>query len=77
MLGRELVLFLGERLKFLEALQALNERLTTLVELPITVRPRERRARTMRLYGRRLQHDERIIWYVMPLAGSEAPESAF
>jgi PAS domain S-box-containing protein len=76
LIGREMVLFLGERQKFLEALQALNEQLTAVVELPITVRPRERRARVMRLHGRRLAHDERMIWYLIASDGEAPPDSA-
>ena len=65
--GRELVLFMSDRQKFLEAVKALHQRLTMIVELAVTVRPRERRAREMRLVGRRLQHDERTVWFLLPV----------
>ena len=34
------------------------------VDVEITVRPRERRPRKMRLRGSRLQHDERCVWFL-------------
>jgi hypothetical protein len=34
--------------------------------LSVAVRPRERRPREMRLIGRRLQHDTRWCWFLVP-----------
>jgi PAS domain-containing protein len=69
--GRPLMLFTTERVKFSESLAALRERLTTVVELSAVLRPRERRARHVRLVGRILEHDSRICWFLLETA-SEA-----
>ena len=70
--GRPLVLFMTERPAFSEALSALNEGLTQVVELSVVVRPRERRPREIRMIGRRMQNDDRRCWFFTPLeAGSD------
>ena len=63
--GRPLVLFTMERTRFSEALVSLKEGLTTVVELPAVLRPRERRARHVRLIGHRLTHDDRRCWFIL------------
>ena len=76
--GRPLMLFTTERVKFSESLSALRERLTTVVELSAVLRPRERRARHVRLIGRTLEHDSRICWFLLeppPSADSEPTSS--
>ena len=63
--GRPLVLFFSDRTRFGECLAALNQRLTTVVEFSGIMRPRERRARTVRLIGRRLERDDRRCWFLL------------
>jgi PAS domain-containing protein len=71
--GRPMMLYLNDRQKFVEANTALNERAAGAVEFPVTVRPRERRPRTMRLSGHRLQHDHRTLWFLVDANGETEP----
>lgn len=64
LVGRPLMFFVTERDKFKEAQAALNQQLTDVVDVPLVLRPRERRPRTVRLVGHRLQHDDRRCWFV-------------
>ena len=70
LIGRPLMLFTTERVRFSDSLGALNDRLTSIVELALVVRPRERRARAVRLIGRRLEHDARRCWFIIETAGA-------
>lgn len=63
--GRPLMLFMTERMKFNDSLMALKDGLTTVVELPAVLRPRERRARPVWLVGRRLENDSRCCWFIL------------
>lgn len=66
--GKPLSLYCVTRLAFFEALDVLKA--STVVEITTRVRPRERRAREVRLTGRRLRHDERICWFLREIPGS-------
>ena len=62
--GRSLALFTTDRVKFKEALGALNAGLMEVVELENVLRPREKRPRPVRFVGRRLEHDRRVCWFL-------------
>jgi PAS domain S-box-containing protein len=62
--GRPLMFFIVDRDKFRDAQAALNGQLTSVVEMSLPLRPRERRSRQVRLIGRRLQHDDRRCWFI-------------
>lgn len=66
LIGKPLMLFIADRPRFFDALTALKSSPDAFVELSVTVRPRERRPRVMRLTGRRLQQDARWCWFLMP-----------
>ena len=66
LVGRPLALFLTERATFAQALAAMNEGLTTMVDVPAVIRPRERRPRELRVIGRRLRADSRNCWFLTP-----------
>ena len=72
LVGRPLMLFTVERQRFQESLASLNDGLTTVVEVPAVLRPRERRPRSVRLVGRRLNHDNRRCWFIL-----EVPDPPF
>lgn len=74
--GRPLMLFLTERQAFADALRGLTEGLTRVIEVPVVVRPRERRPRSMRLLGRNLPNDTRQCWFLMAAASPESPGEA-
>jgi chemotaxis methyl-accepting protein methylase/PAS domain-containing protein len=63
--GKPLMLFLGDRQRFFDGLAALRMADAGAVELDMVVRPRERRSRTTRLFGRRAHHDDRWCWFVL------------
>ena len=65
--GRPLMFFIVERDKFRDAQAALNGQLTSVVEMSLALRPRERRSRQVRLTGRRLQHDDRRCWFIQQI----------
>jgi PAS domain-containing protein len=70
--NKPLMLFITDRGALFAALRALCEGDgVPAVDVEITVRPRERRPRKMKLCGRRLPHDTRCVWFLheMP-AGS-------
>ena len=63
--GKPLMLFITDRGPLFAALRSLCEAEGVLaVDIDITVRPRERRPRKMKLCGRRLQHDGRCVWFL-------------
>ena len=65
LLGKPLMLFIMDRGALFAALRSLSEGDgVPEVDFDVTVRPRERRPRKMKLCGRRLQHDTRCVWFV-------------
>jgi PAS domain-containing protein len=63
--GKPLMLFVTDRTVLFTALRSLTETLSVpSVDVDITVRPRERRPRKMKLSGRRLEHDSRCVWFL-------------
>jgi PAS domain-containing protein len=63
--GKPLMLFITDRGPLFAALRSLCEAEGVPgVDIDITVRPRERRPRKMKLCGRRLQHDSRCVWFL-------------
>lgn len=63
--GKPLMLFVTDRAVLFGAIRSLCETGTLpSVDVEITVRPRERRPRKMRLRGCRLEHDERCVWFL-------------
>lgn len=63
--GKPLMLFITDRGPLFAALRSLCEAEgVPAVDVDITVRPRERRPRKMKLCGRRLQHDVRCLWFL-------------
>jgi PAS domain-containing protein len=62
--GKPLMLFVTDRAVLFAALQSVCEENQPPVEVEVTVRPRERRPRKMRLRGRRLEHDARCVWFL-------------
>ena len=73
--GRPLMFFIVERDKFRDAQAALNGQLTSVVEMALALRPRERRSRQVRLTGRRLQHDDRRCWFIQQ-SDAEQPDAS-
>jgi nitrogen-specific signal transduction histidine kinase len=64
--GKPLMLFFTDRSILFGALRTLCEgEVVTAVDVEITVRPRERRPRKMKLFGRRLSHDTRCVWFLI------------
>lgn len=64
--GKPLMLFVTDRGALFSALRTLCEgNNVPSVDVEITLRPRERRPRKMKLSGRRLQHDTRCVWFLM------------
>ena len=63
--GKPLMLFVTDRAVLFGAIRSLCEtgNLPS-VDVEITVRPRERRPRKMRLRGCRLEYDERCVWFL-------------
>jgi PAS domain-containing protein len=63
--GKPLMLFVTDRAALFAAVRSLCEtgNLPS-VDIEITIRPRERRPRKMRLRGCRLEHDERCVWFL-------------
>jgi len=54
-----------DRATLFSALRTLDGEGLPSVDVEITLRPRERRPRKMKLSGRRLQHDTRCVWFLM------------
>jgi PAS domain-containing protein len=74
--GKPLMLFITDRGALFGALRSLCEgEAVAAVDVEITVRPRERRPRRMKLCGRRLEHDARCVWFLHD-AQSAAAEDA-
>ena len=64
LVGKSLMLFITDRGALFAALRTLCEtEQPVAVDVDVTVRPRERRPRRMTLSGRRLQHDQRCLWF--------------
>ena len=63
--GKPLMLFVTDRTALFAALRSMCE-MPNLpsVDVDITIRPRERRPRKMKLSGRRLDHDSRCVWFL-------------
>jgi len=73
LVGKPLMLFVTDRGTLFGALRTLCEgEGVSAVDVEITLRPRERRPRKMKLSGRRLQHDTRCVWFLMD-AGQQSP----
>jgi PAS domain-containing protein len=73
--GKPLMLFITDRGPLFAALRALCEvEGVPAVDIDITVRPRERRPRKMKLRGRRLQHDVRCVWFLHEAPTAHDPE---
>lgn len=69
--GKPLMLFVTDRSALFGAVRALCESASLpAVDIDVTVRPRERRPRKMRLRGCRLEHDERCVWFLHDLASA-------
>src|SRR6185436_11736796 len=63
--GKPLMFFITDRGQLFGALRSLcDAEGVPAVDIDVTVRPRERRPRKMRLCGRRLQHDPRCVWFL-------------
>ena len=63
--GKPLMLFVTDRAVLFGAIRSLCETGSVpSVDVEITVRPRERRPRKMRLRGCRLEHDQRCVWFL-------------
>ena len=63
--GKPLMLFVTDRAVLFGAIRSLCETATLpSVDVEITIRPRERRPRKMRLRGCRLEHDQRCVWFL-------------
>jgi PAS domain-containing protein len=66
--GKPLMLFVTDRAVLFSALRSLCETPgVPSIEVAITVRPRERRPRKMKLSGRRLEYDPRCVWFLHEL----------
>jgi two-component system chemotaxis response regulator CheB len=64
--GKPLMLFVTDRGTLFTALRTLCEgENVPSVDVEITLRPRERRPRKLKLSGRRLQHDTRCVWFLL------------
>jgi PAS domain-containing protein len=67
--GKALMLFVTDRGTLFTALRTLCEgEGVPAVDVEITLRPRERRPRRMKLSGHRLQHDTRCVWFLLETA---------
>ena len=63
--GKPFMLFVTDREALFAALRTLAGGASSTVEADVVVRPRERRPRTLRLRGCRLQHDLRSVWFLL------------
>lgn len=71
--GKPLMLFVTDRGTLFSALRTLCEgENVPSVDVEITLRPRERRPRKVKLSGRRLHHDTRCVWFLMDVS-QQAP----
>jgi PAS domain-containing protein len=63
--GKPLMLFITDRGALFGALRSLCDHDGVAeVNVDVTVRPRERRPRRMKLFGRRLEHDTHCVWFI-------------
>lgn len=75
--GKPLMLFITDRAPLFAALRSLCDAPgVPSVDIDITVRPRERRPRKMKLCGRRLEHDARCVWFLHDVAGEYDHEAS-
>jgi PAS domain-containing protein len=66
--GKAMMLFVTDRAVLFTAMRSLCEAPSVpSVDVDITVRPRERRPRRMKLSGRRLESDSRCVWFLHDL----------
>lgn len=66
--GKPLMLFVTDRTVLFSALRTMCESPgVPSIDVDITVRPRERRPRRMKLSGRRLEYDPRCVWFLHEL----------
>lgn len=72
--GKPLMLFITDRGALFSALRSLCESDgVPTVDVEVTVRPRERRPRRMKLCGRRLRYETRCVWFLYEVAGGATP----
>ena len=78
LVGRPLMLFVMDRVRFTDALSLLSIGEGS-VFATVVIRPRERRARTVKLVGRRHSREDRLCWFlvegfdpVLPVAAVDA-----
>jgi PAS domain-containing protein len=62
--GKPLMLFVSDRELLFSALHSLGDGSAARVEAEMTIRPRERRPRRLRVTGRRLEFDLRCVWFL-------------
>jgi PAS domain-containing protein len=75
--GKPLMLFVLDRTALFGALRSIGDAPgVSMVDVDITVRPRERRPRKMKLSGRRLEHDTRCVWFLHELPENVTQDSA-
>jgi len=66
--GKPLMLFVTDRTVLFSALRTMYESPgVPSIDVEITVRPRERRPRKMKLSGRRMEYDPRCVWFLHEL----------
>lgn len=65
LIGRALVLFMGDRSAFQDAITQLAAGALSTVDLQVEVRPRERRLRAVTLCGRRLDGADHLCWFLL------------
>ncbi len=71
--GKPLMLFVTDRTALFSALRTMYESPgVPSIDVEITVRPRERRPRRMKLSGRRMQYDPRCVWFLHELPHENA-----
>jgi PAS domain-containing protein len=76
--NKPLMLFITDRGPFFAALRALCDTdAAPAVDVELTVRPRERRPRKMRLCGRRLRHEARYVWFFQDVSCGVADSNEF
>jgi PAS domain-containing protein len=68
--GKPLILFVGNRERFFDALGTLRAAEAPVLNLELLVRPRERRPRASAVTARRLQHDDRWCWFFVQKAAA-------
>jgi PAS domain-containing protein len=72
--GKPLILFITDRDPLFGAMQALRRSgPSAKVELDLTVRPRERRPRVLRVAGHTCSHDSRWVWFLQDAGPADSP----